>query len=422
MNSPSDQSILHAQLLDLLDEFKEFGKTASGGITRLAASFEEKLARDHLCRWLKDQDIEVLIDPIGNIFGVLDLGENYPDRAFFCGSHLDSQPEGGNFDGVLGVASACIASVNIKAKIAHGELDPTYRYFVICCWTGEEGARFQPSLIGSSVFSGNLPLDEALSLRDSNQIQLKDALYENGFLGTDRAPIPSHYLEIHIEQGTKLEKSGAAIGLVGACWGAEKIRVKVEGTADHTGPTPMEGRRDALLAASLLIAEIRIISDSSEHELYSSVGRMELHPNSPNTVVDQAELWIEFRSASGDALRDALCRLEKKIVAIAEQTGCNLNIETRETRGVTEFDSSSIDQASQSLTKANISYQLLDTIAGHDAIRLQEICPSTLLFTPSKAGVTHSPAEYTSDKDVCKAFDGMSITLLRQISLAYAGP
>ncbi len=147
------------------------------------------------------------------------------------------------------------------------------------------------------------------------------------------------------------------------------------------------------------------------------MGRIELHPNSPNTVVDQAELWIEFRSASADALRAAIHGLERKIEEIAEQTGCHLKIETRETRGVIEFDSTGLDHASQALNKVNISYQFLDTIAGHDAIRLQELCPSTLLFAPSKAGVTHSPAEHTSDKDVCEAFDAMCIVLTHQMSL-----
>ena len=409
--SPNDQSDLHAQLLGLLDEFREFGKTASGGVTRLAASSEEKLARDHLCQWLKDHGIDILIDPIGNIFGVLDLGEDYPHRAFFCGSHLDSQPEGGHFDGVLGVASACIASLFLNAKIDSGELKPAYRYFVVTCWTGEEGARFQPSLIGSSVFSGQLPLETALELLDSDQVQLKKALNASGYLGSDQPPTPNHYLELHIEQGTRLEKNGDAIGLVEACWGAEKIRLSVAGKADHTGPTPMEERRDALLAASLLIVEVERISAMSEDLLYGSVGRMQLHPNSPNTVVDQAELWVEFRSVSSEALSFAIRDLKAKLLAIEGQTGCNLTIANRETRAVTKFDGEALRLATLSLDGVGISHQRLNTVAGHDAIRMQEICASTLLFAPSRDGVTHSPHEFTSDEDVCTAFDGMTAVL-----------
>ena len=199
-SSSFDQRALHAQLLKLLREFRQFGMTASGGVTRLAASNEEKEARDHLCAWLKNHGFTVLIDPIGNIFGVLDLGLKDNDRVFYCGSHLDSQPEGGHFDGVLGVVCACIASLFLKAKTARGELEPTYRYFVVACWTGEEGARFQPSLIGSSVFNGRLSLDKAWEILDSNQIQLKQALIESGYLGTDKPPLPDRYLELHINK------------------------------------------------------------------------------------------------------------------------------------------------------------------------------------------------------------------------------
>ena len=377
----------------------------------MAASTAEKDARDHLCAWLKNHGFKVLIDPIGNIFGVLDFGSENNDRAFYCGSHLDSQPEGGHFDGVLGVVCACIAALFLKENIARGAFEPRYRYFVVACWTGEEGARFQPSLIGSSVFAGQLALDKAWGIQDSNQIQLKQALIETGYLGTDKPPGPDCYLELHIEQDSCLENSGDSIGLVEACWGAEKIRLSVAGKADHTGPTPMEERRDALLAASLLIAGVKDISASSKDVLYSSVGRMELHPNSPNTVVDQAELWIEFRSASSAALLFAIQELEAGLLTIADQTGCTLSIANRETRDVTKFDTRTLDWTAQALDEKNIPYQRLNTIAGHDAIRLQDVCPSTLLFAPSKDGITHSPLEFTSDEDVCAAFDGMTTAL-----------
>lgn len=406
-----DQSTLHVQLLELLGEFRQFGKTASGGVTRLAVSREEKKARDHLCAWLKNHGFTVLIDPIGNIFGVLDFGPKDNDRAFYCGSHLDSQPEGGHFDGVLGVVCACIASLFLNEKTARGELEPAYRYFVVACWTGEEGARFQPSMIGSSVFTGRLALDKVWDIADGNQVRLKQALIESGYLGTDTPPLPNHYLEIHIEQGSFLEQSGDKIGLVEACWGAEKIRLSVVGKADHTGPTPMEERRDALLAASRLIVEVKDISTSSNDVLYSSVGRMTLHPNSPNTVIDRAELWIEFRSANKEALLFAIRELEKRLLTIADQTGCTLSIANRETRNVTKFDGGALDLAEQALDEAKIPYQRLETIAGHDAICLQDVCPSTLLFAPSKDGITHSPSEFTSDEDVCAAFDGMTTAL-----------
>ena len=412
----------HTQLLGLLDAFQRFGATKSGGVTRLAASKEEALARDHLCEWLKLNGLDILVDPIGNIFGILDFGPREIERAFYCGSHLDSQPEGGNFDGVLGVASACVAALSLKQKILRGQLEPTYRYFVVACWTAEEGARFQPSLLGSSVFSGHLSLDEAWDLRDRDGVRLKDALSEIGYLGTDTSPAPDHYLELHIEQGCRLENARHAIGLVNACWGAEKIRIIVKGKADHTGPTPMEERHDALLAASHLVTKVNEISASSDAELYGSVGRLEVHPNSPNTVADRAEMWIEFRSAAKEALEFALERLDTDMRAIGERCRCNLERSSRETRNVVQFDQPSLALSAQALEAADMAFQRLDTIAGHDAIRIQTICPSTLLFAPSKDGITHSPLEFTSDKDICAALDGMLVVLERLIVCAVSVP
>lgn len=406
----------HAQLLALLGEFGKIGKTGTGGINRLAAGSSDGQARDHLCAWLNDHGFAVQVDPIGNIFGVLDFGSSKGDHAFYCGSHLDSQPDGGNFDGVLGVVCACIAALYLKTRVDRAELDPFFRYFVVVCWTGEEGARFQPSLIGSSVFSGKLDLQTAWDLQDVDGICLKEALGTIGYVGSKQPPHPDGYLEIHIEQGTHLEDRNDKIGLVEACWGAEKIRLMVTGKADHTGPTPMNDRVNALLAASHVVLEVEAISQSAGETLHSSVGRMDLHPNSPNTVVDRSELWIEFRSAGTGALTAAVRRLEQSISDIAERTGCTLAITTHESRPVVEFDKNGLRIAANALDQEGISYRQLNTIAGHDAIRMQEICPSILLFVPSKNGITHSPDEFTSDEDVCAGFDGMTAVLSQCIS------
>ncbi|MCY6379611.1 Zn-dependent hydrolase [Hoeflea prorocentri] len=412
----SDHRALRPLLLELLNAFGEFGKAEDGGYSRLAASPEEKLARDHLCEWLRAHDFAVLVDPIGNIFGVLDLGEVDTARAFFCGSHLDSQPNGGNYDGCLGVVCACIAALFLKDKIDRDEIKPTFRYYVVVCWTGEEGARFQPSLIGSSVFSGALSLQDAWRLKDSEGVTLKDALAASNYLGADSPPSPDHYLELHIEQGPELEKSGDPVALVEACWGAEKLRVLAKGKAAHTGPTPMDERNNALLAASQLVVYAEEISRRCGETLYSSVGRMELAPNSPNTVVERAELWLEFRSPGEAALSDAVSQFKDCMSAVSGQTGCDLSIVSRESRNITCFDEASISNAECALGASNTGYLKLKTVAGHDAVRLQAICPSTLLFVPSKGGITHSPSEYTADEDVCAGFDAMAVVLASLIA------
>ena len=406
-NDSSASQRSHAVLLDLFAALSSFGETEKGGVSRLAASAEDGQARDYLCDWLQHNDYTVLIDQVGNIFGILDLGQGEATRHFFCGSHLDSQPDGGKFDGTLGVACACVAGLEMRDAVAKGQLCPTFQYFVVACWTGEEGARFQPSLIGSSTFAGLMPLQTALNRKDRDGISLKTALSKIGYLGNVTAPQPDHYLEIHIEQGPILEKAAMPMGVVSSCWGAKKILVRANGRPDHTGPTPMEERRDALLAASHLVVQVHEISRQSSATLYSSVGRIEVSPNSPNTIAEKAQLWIEFRSNDAAALVGAERKLSALLGTIGASTNCDLEILSTETRDVIEFDKLSNGIVQEALSNAGIPSMNMSTIAGHDAIRLQSVCPSTLLFVPSRDGISHSPEEFTSDRDICAGFDGM---------------
>lgn len=411
----------HAQLIELLYALGMFGETDKGGIARLAATEADGEVRDYLCQWLKDYNFNVLIDQVGNIFGVLDLGVEFEGRYFFSGSHLDTQPEAGKFDGALGVTCACIAALHLQECVSDKMLRPTFRYFVVCCWTGEEGARFQPSLVGSSAYSGARSASETLAITDSAGINLKNALAAIGYHGSDVIPQADQYLELHIEQGTALESAKASIAIVDRCWGAKKIRLELKGVPDHTGPTPMEIRRNALLAASHVIVSVEQLAQQSEVTLYSSVGRIDVHPNSPNTIADHVELWIEFRSPDEDTLMAAESDLVQMLSQIEERTGCSSSIKCIETRNVIEFDKAAISQIESRFEEESISHLHLTTVAGHDAIRMQEICPSTLLFVPSKDGITHSPAEYTSDVDVCAGYDAMFEALSQLIIIPSSG-
>lgn len=397
----------HDELLALIQAFGKIGETEKGGIARLAASAADGEVRDFLCSWFKDHHFKVLVDEVGNIYGVLDLKKGPSDKHFFCGSHLDSQPEAGKYDGALGVASACIAALWIQEQVNGRKLVPSFRYFVVCCWTGEEGARFQPSLVGSSVFSGARSAAETLAIKDGDGTSLATALDAIGYSGTDAIPRANQYLEVHIEQGAELEKAKCSIALVTRCWGAKKIRLELKGVPDHTGPTPMAERRNALLAASHVIVKVEELANKAMTTLFSSVGRIEVEPNSPNTIVDYVQLWIELRSPDEATLDAAETGLKQALGIIEQRTGCSIHFKDSETRKVVSFDKGAIEAIEASLDARSIPYLHLTTIAGHDAIRLQEVCPSTLLFVPSKDGITHSPEEFTSDEDVCAGFDGM---------------
>jgi N-carbamoyl-L-amino-acid hydrolase len=401
----------HDELLNLLQALGRIGETESGGIARLAASPADGEARNFLCAWLKRHDFTVLIDAVGNIYGVLDLERGDPEKHFFCGSHLDSQPEAGKFDGALGVVCACIGALCIQEKVKRNQLAPEFRYFVVCCWTGEEGARFQPSLIGSSVFAGARSAEETLAITDGDGISLATALDAIGYRGSDTIPRADQYLEVHIEQSTMLERARFPVALVTSCWGARKIRLVVKGVPDHTGPTPMEERRNALLAASHLIIRVEQLATRSVTTLYSSVGRIEVQPNSPNTIADHVTLWIEFRSPDETTLEQAETDLLVALGEIEQQTGCSATVSSREIRNVVGFDQAAMTMIGRAFETHSIPYLQLTTIAGHDAVRLQAVCPSTLLFVPSRDGITHSPEEYTSDDDVCAGFDAMLVAL-----------
>lgn len=395
----------HAEMLDLLAVFSRFGATPEGGVSRLACDPHEGEARACFTNWLTQNGFEVRIDQIGNIFGLVDFGVGDPELAFFCGSHLDSQPDGGRFDGALGVITAMVVAKTLKSAVERGDLVPVYRHLVVVSWTSEEGARFQPSLLGSGVFCAAIPPDQALAIRDAAGISVKSALSEIGCLGSDVIPRPGYYFELHIEQGTRLETTGTSIGIVERCWGAVKLRVCVHGRADHTGPTPMHARKDALLAASHLVVSVNALSKAAASDLYTSVGRMEIAPNSPNTIAETVRLWIELRSPDQVALQAALQDLKAEIARLPEVEGCAMDIETEGHRPVTEFDPVGCDIVDAAALGAGLNTMRMSTIAGHDAINLQTICPASLIFVPSKDGISHAPDEFTSDADVIAGYE-----------------
>ena len=404
------------ELLTLFERFCTFGATGAGGINRLAASEADREARDFLCQWLQEQGFQVIVDAVGNIFGIFDLETGQANSYFFCGSHLDSQPGGGRFDGTYGVASACITSLAIRNAVRKGDLDPRCRFFVVVCWTGEEGARFQPSLLGSGVFTGAIPVEDALSAIDAQGTTLRDALSAIGYHGTGQGPRPDHNIEIHIEQGPKLEAAGKDVGVVTSCWGARKLRLQIAGRPDHTGPTPMADRKDALLAAAHVITRVHELATGAWAPVHGSVGRIQIEPNSPNTVAAQAMLWIELRSGDETALGRVEADLRAIFEDVASLTGCKLQVLSSERREAIEFDRAARSVVEAALDEAGLGHMAMPTIAGHDAINLQRICPSTLIFVPSQNGISHSPDEFTSEQAMIQGLKALTEAVSKLIS------
>lgn len=396
-----DKSSLAKNFHAMFRESAIYGKQGKG-VSRLACSPEDGEVRDWFVRWLEKNGFRVIVDPIGNIFGMLDFA-GPAAGVVLTGSHLDSQPNGGRFDGAYGVVAAAQAALAIKSKVEAGLLAPR-RNLCVVNWTNEEGARFQPSLLGSGVYAGRMKLDDALAVTDGAGVSVQHALGSIGYAGAGQAPRAEKYVELHIECGPELEQKGKTIGVTEKWWGAIKIQISVRGEQAHTGPTPMWRRKDALFGAGLLITGIRDMADNENtpdvEKLYTSVGRIEVTPNSPNVVPSSATIFAELRSCEPQVLGKAESRLRALLQQVEDRTGLPVTIDDLSVREAGTFDPGLAGLAWK-VAAAN-GYQALPvaTIAGHDAIPLASVCESILVVTPSVGGICHHEDEYTKDEDL----------------------
>lgn len=399
---------IHRDLHERITHFSTFGATDAGGIHRPEASAANGEARDAFVAWLNEAGFDVRIDPIGNIFGLAECaGPQAP--WLLTGSHLDSQPNGGRFDGTYGVLASTIAAVNLRKRLRERGCQPAMNLAVVA-WTNEEGARFQPSVLGSSVYVGAIACDWALARTDLDGVSLRSALGAINYLGTDQpAPRPAAYVELHIECGPELERAGRRLGIFDRWWGCRKLEVRFDGVPAHTGPTPMEERRDALLAAAHVIGGVRqLVDEPPNGELHTSVGRIEVLPNSPNVVPSSAIIFLELRSANPAILEASYTQTLKLIEEAAEEAGVDWAFERDELRHSGRF-APGLQRLAGSVAKALGEPAMeLDTIAAHDAVPLASICPSIVVATPSVGGICHSPKEFTEPEDLELGLDLLS--------------
>lgn len=403
-----------AEFEELFRRSSAIGATPAGGLHRLAASAEDGQVRDMFRDWLTGHGFEVRIDAVGNMFGLMTFDPAAP--YILCGSHLDSQPSAGRFDGIYGVLAGAVAVSSLARQMnARGET-PACNLAVVN-WTNEEGARFQPSLIGSSVFTGAMSLEDAWACRDGDGISLEQALRSIGYLGEGRVDLPiAGYIEIHVEQGPQLESAGLAIGVVRETWAALKNRVRFDGEQNHTGPTPMAARRDALLAASHAVVAVRAEVERHGLDMHSSVGRLEIYPNSPNVVPSRVSLLVEYRSRHSDLLVAAGARLEATLKDIALKTSTAFEVESSVLREPAKLHHGLAELAYSVGLELGLPTGNSITVSGHDAISLNRQYPACLLFIPSSNGVSHNEAEYTNDEDMRNGVRMLTSLLYRACS------
>ncbi|MBU9338818.1 Zn-dependent hydrolase [Burkholderia multivorans] len=390
------------RLWDSLMEMATIGATARGGSCRLALSDDEVRGRRRFIAWCEAAGCEIRIDPIGNLFARRPGTE--PDApAVMCGSHLDTQPLGGRFDGVYGVLAGLEA---IRTLNEHGIA--TRHPIDVVAWSNEEGSRFTPGMMGSAVYAGKLDLDDALARPCMHTgVRLGDELQRTGFAGPARErQMPKAYFEAHIEQGPVLENAGVPIGVVTGVQGIVELDVTVTGFESHAGTTPMSVRKDAMGVAAAMIAAIVEHGHGFDADARVTVGHLACQPNSPSTIPGQVRFSVDVRHPS----RSALQRLVADIGAICTQRtalrGTHVDVQRIAEYDPIAFDAACIERVRQATIAAGYPYLEMFSGAGHDAVNLSYVAPSAMVFVPCKAGLSHNEAE---DADPAHLAQGASV-------------
>ncbi|WP_435748420.1 M20 family metallo-hydrolase [Microbacterium sp. PMB16] len=381
---------------------------------REAASIADGQARTWLTTWLELHDFEVRVDPIGNVFGLRTFVPGAP--SVLVGSHLDSQPHAGRFDGAYGVLAAAHAADHVSRLVAAGDLTARFNVAVVD-WFNEEGSRFSPSMMGSSVFTGKLSVEDAHETRDASGSSVAESLEAIGFLGTDRSPEVCSYAEIHVEQGKEMAEDGITIGVVESNWAAVKFSVVVTGEQAHTGSTRMHDRRDALYGASLFVARLRQLADEfAAGELHTSVGKLTVTPNSPVVVASRVDLLADVRSLDEELLQVAMARIEEIVAEIEDEANVEFELHESHRWGVQSYPATGVELSEDILGSSPYSFARTVTLAGHDSTNMKDVVPTVMLFVPSEGGISHNEQEYTKDADLIAGVDAIARVTARLVA------
>ena len=383
------------RLQGTLEEMAKIGATPNGGVQRLALSNEDREARDLLVRWLQEMDLEIMIDEMGNIFGKRE-GKNNNLPPVISGSHMDSQPKGGRFDGILGVMGA----LEVLRTIHQNKIE-TERSIMIVDWTNEEGSRFAPAMVASGVWAGALDMDWVYNRTDINGKRFVDELERIGYkraIPSKKWPVHAYY-EYHIEQGPILEQEGKIIGVPKGILCLHWYDIYLEGEANQVGPTPMEGRHDALCAASEMILKVNELPARMGGNMVATVGEIQNSPNSRNIIPDKVHLTVDIRSWDDDLALRAWEDVQKDFKEIAERRGCPIRIEKSWRVEHSSFDQKLVQKVLD--TADELGYPALHMVsgAGHDASYMNQVAPTAMIFVPSIGGRSHVEVENTKWED-----------------------
>lgn len=380
------------------------------GCARLALTDEDRDGRDLVVTWMRDQGLDVTVDGIGNVIAVMPgFGSTAP---VMCGSHIDTVRSGGRYDGNLGVLAGLEVIETVRA--AGLELE---RPLAVAFFTDEEGARFAPDMLGSLVYAGGMPLEEALEIEGIDGAIVGAELSRIGYDGPAPLPglIPHAFVELHVEQGPVLEVEDVTIGVVTGVQGISWQEVTVTGQSNHAGTTPMHLRRDPGYVAMACGNYARDLAVELGPPQVATIGRIGFTPNLVNVVPASASFTVDLRNTDEAALQRAEKSFETFVHATASAEHCSIELESLARFEPVTFDERVIDIVESTATQLGHSNMRLPSGAGHDAQMLARVCPTAMIFTPSRDGISHNPAEFTEPSDLEA---GANVLLHTMVALA----
>jgi N-carbamoyl-L-amino-acid hydrolase len=405
--STTELRIDAARLNARLDALNAIGMTAEGACCRLALTDEDRTGRDLVVQWMRELGLEVRIDPIGNVFGRRAGREAL--APVMTSSHIDTVRTGGRYDGNYGV----LAGLEVMQVLNEAGLT-TRRPLVVGVFTNEEGARFQPDMLGSLVYAGGLPLADAYAVQSIDGRRLRDELERIGYLGDAPMPLvtPHAFVELHIEQGPVLDAEGVTIGAVRDLQGISWQQIDITGQSNHAGTTPMRLRHDAGYCAAAVGHYLRQLADEMGGAQVATMGAITLHPNLINVIAARARLTVDLRNTEESLLRQAEQRLAQFLATLAEREGVTIDTRSLARFEPVHFDTGVVDLIARTAQRLGHTQRPMTSGAGHDAQMLARLCPTAMIFVPSVKGISHNPAEYTAPAHLAAGADVLLHVLL----------
>ena len=393
-NKHLDLKINSRRLHERINALAEISPIDGGGNCRLALTDEDKDGRDLVVAWMRELELEITIDAIGNIIGTWNVGSG---QAVMSGSHIDTVRTGGRFDGCYGV----LAALEVIETCKNANVLPP-RPLAVGIFTDEEGARFAPDMLGSLVYVGGMSTEQALDVVAIDGAKLGDELVRIGYAGPAPCPgvVPHAFVELHIEQGPMLEANKVRIGAVTSVQGISWQEVIVLGQSNHAGTTPMSLRHDPAYVAAEITVFLRNLAKDLGGDQVCTVGKIDLHPNLTNVVPARATLTLDVRNTDEKILQIAESKIKDFLAQIAVSEG--VEIKTRQLARFEPviFDDRVIDLVESIAKEQNNSVQRMPSGAGHDAQMLARVCPAGMIFVPSVEGISHNAAEFTDEADL----------------------